>query len=360
MLGMLNRRVVVPRATAEDLLVDSLSVAYDGPQVLHDVTLDVAAGEMVALLGPSGCGKTTLLRTIAGLERQMSGTVRLGERVLGDGHYFVPPEKRRIGMVFQDGALFPHLNVGQNVAYGLPRAKRRSTRVTETLELVGLDGMEDRRPGSLSGGQQQRVALARALAPHPGVLLLDEPFSSLDTSLRVQVRAEIHHLLLELGVTTVFVTHDQEEAFVLGDRVAVLNEGRIAQVGSPNDLYRRPADRWVAAFVGDANLLAVADAKGTCDTAVGPVPVTAQADESVSQVAAGPAELLVRPEDLRLTEGSMGTVELVEYYGHDAMVRVLLEDGSTIHARTGSDVRWQRGDRVGVTYVGPGAVPLRV
>ena len=163
MLGMLNRRVVVPRATAEDLLVDSLSVAYDGPQVLHDVTLDVAAGEMVALLGPSGCGKTTLLRTIAGLERQMSDTVRLGERVLGDGHYFVPPEKRRIGMVFQDGALFPHLNVGQNVAYGLPRAKRRSTRVTETLELVGLDGMEDRRPGSLSGGQQQRVALALSL-----------------------------------------------------------------------------------------------------------------------------------------------------------------------------------------------------
>lgn len=174
------------------------------------------------------------------------------------------------------------------------------------------------------------------------------------------MRAEIHHLLLELGVTTVFVTHDQEEAFVLGDRVAVLNEGRIAQVGSPNDLYRRPVDRWVAAFVGDANLLEVADATGTCYTAVGPVPVTAKADGSMGQVAAGPAELLVRPEDLRLTEGSMGTVELVEYYGHDAMVRVLLEDGSTIHARTGSDVRWQRGDRVGVTYVGPGAVPLRV
>jgi len=365
---MLHKRVVVPRATAEDLSIHDLSVAYDGPPVLHDVSLEVAAGEMVALLGPSGCGKTTLLRTIAGLEHQVAGTVRLGERTLGDGHSFVPPEKRRIGMVFQDGALFPHLDVGQNVAYGLPRSERRSSRVTETLELVGLRGLEDRRPGSLSGGQQQRVALARALAPRPGVLLLDEPFSSLDTSLRVQVRSEIHHLLLELGVTTVFVTHDQEEAFVLGDRVAVLNEGRIAQVGSPDDLYRRPADRWVATFVGDANLLPVADASGVCDTPVGPVPVAAPTNgptddppgTSEDRVAGGPAELLVRPEDLQLTEGSTGTVELVEYYGHDAMVRVLLGDGSTVHARTGADVRWQRGDRVGVTYAGPGAVPLGV
>ena len=262
-------------------------------------------------------------------------------------------------MVFQDGALFPHLDVGQNVAYGLPRSERRSNRVAETLELVGLAGMEGRRPGSLSGGQQQRVALARALAPRPGVLLLDEPFSSLDTSLRVQVRSEIHHLLLELGVTTVFVTHDQEEAFVLGDRVAVLNAGRVAQVGSPDELYRRPADRWVATFVGDANLLPVPDAVGTCETSVGPVPVAA-VDATTGRTTGGPAELLVRPEDLRLAEGSTGTVELVEYYGHDAMVRVLLGDGSTVHARTGADVRWQRGDPVGVTYVGPGAVPLGV
>ncbi len=355
---MLNRRTAVPRATAEDLSVQGLSVAYDGPTVLHDVSLDVAAGEVVALLGPSGCGKTTLLRTIAGLERQMAGTVRLGDRILGDDDAFLPPEKRRIGMVFQDGALFPHLDVGQNVAYGLPRAERRSGRVAETLDLVGLAGLEDRRPGSLSGGQQQRVALARALAPHPGVVLLDEPFSSLDTSLRVQVRSEIHHLLLELGVTTVFVTHDQEEAFVLGDRVAVLNEGRIAQVGTPDDLYRHPVDRWVAAFVGDANLLTVTDASGTCDTAVGPVPVARVSGEMNDQMQGGPAELLVRPEDLQLAEGSTGTVELIEYYGHDAMVRVLLGDGSTVNARTGTDIRWQRGDQVGVTYVGPGAVPL--
>ncbi len=360
---MLNKRVDPARPSAQDraaeyLAVQDLTVAYDGPAVLHQVSLEVAAGEVMALLGPSGCGKTTLLRTIAGLERQVAGTVRLGSRVLGDGRDFVPPERRRIGMVFQDGALFPHLDVGQNVAYGLPRSERRSTRVAETLEIVGLAGLEGRRPGSLSGGQQQRVALARALAPRPDVLLLDEPFSSLDTSLRVQVRSEIHHLLLELGVTTVFVTHDQEEAFVLGDRVAVLNEGRVAQVGSPDELYRRPANRWVATFVGDANLLAVTDAVGTCQTPVGPIPV---ADvNATGRTAGGPAELLVRPEDLRLAEGSTGTVELVEYYGHDAMVRVLLGDGSTVHARTGADVRWQRGDPVGVTYVGPGAVPLGV
>tara|TARA_B100000029_G_C17496917_1_gene931255 strand:+ start:166 stop:1224 length:1059 start_codon:yes stop_codon:yes gene_type:complete len=352
---MLNGRVVVTSSAAEDLTVRDLTVTYDGPQVLSEVSLEVAAGEVLALLGPSGCGKTTLLRTIAGLERQMAGSVRLGERVLGDDTSFVPPEKRRIGMVFQDGALFPHLDVEQNVAYGLPRAERRTSRVAETLELVGLDGLEGRRPGSLSGGQQQRVALARALAPRPGVLLLDEPFSSLDTSLRVHVRAEIHHLLLELGVTTVFVTHDQEEAFVLGDRVAVLNDGKVAQVGRPDDLYRRPANRWVATFVGDANLLPVDDALGICDTAVGPVPV----DRSKGP-GGGPAKLLVRPEDLRLADGSTGTVELIEYYGHDAMVRVLLGDGSTVHARTGADVRWQRGDLVGVTYVGPGAVPLEV
>ena len=162
--------------------------------MLSDVSLDVAAGEIVALLGPSGCGKTTLLRTIAGLERQQAGTVRLGGRILDDGTTFVPPERRRIGMVFQDGALFPHLDVGQNVAYGLPRAERRSSRVTDTLELVGLADMVDRMPGSLSGGQQQRVALARALAPRPGVLLLDEPFSSLSTSPRIIFRKDITHL----------------------------------------------------------------------------------------------------------------------------------------------------------------------
>jgi len=349
---MLNKRTAVPRATAEGLTVADLSVAYDGPTVLNDVSLKVAAGEVVALLGPSGCGKTTLLRTIAGLERQQTGTVLLGDRVLSDDQTFVQPERRRIGMVFQDGALFPHLNVGQNVAYGLPRSERRSDRVVEALEMVGLTDMDRRMPGSLSGGQQQRVALARALAPRPGVLLLDEPFSGLDSSLRVQVRGEIYRLLVELGITTVFVTHDQEEAFVLGDRVAVLNDGRLAQVGTPDELYRHPVDRWVARFVGDANPLPVPSAVGICATPVGDVPVSRDVD--------GPAELLLRPEAIRVASGGGGTVELVEYYGHDAMVLVRLHDGTFIQARTEPDVAFQRGDQVDVTYVGPGAVALDV
>nr|MCS5685029.1 ABC transporter ATP-binding protein [Acidimicrobiales bacterium] len=188
--------------------VSGLTVAYDGPPVLVDVSLGVDPGEIVALLGPSGSGKTTLLRSIAGLEKPASGSVFLGERIVSDHQVFLAPERRRVGMVFQDGALFPHLDVSRNVAYGLPRAERSSDRVTEALRMVGLESMAHRMPGSLSGGQRQRVALARALAPRPGVLLLDEPFSNLDATLRLQVRAEIHQLLVGLGITTLFVTHD--------------------------------------------------------------------------------------------------------------------------------------------------------
>ncbi|MCB1753802.1 MAG: ABC transporter ATP-binding protein, partial [Gammaproteobacteria bacterium] len=196
------------------------------------------------------------------------------------------------GMVFQDGALFPHLSVADNVAYGLPRAQRQSSRVSELLEMVGLAGYEPRLPGTLSGGQQQRVALARALAPHPAVLLLDEPFSSLDTGLRVQVRAEVHRLLREIGVTTIFVTHDQEEAFLLGERVAVLRDGTLEQVGTPIELYDRPASAWVAGFVGEANLVG-AEARGTsATTPCGEVPLRVPATGSV--------EVLLRPEHLRL------------------------------------------------------------
>ncbi|HAQ22537.1 MAG TPA: ABC transporter ATP-binding protein [Acidimicrobiaceae bacterium] len=332
------------------LIVRGLSVAYDGPPVLTDLSLEIAPGELVALLGPSGCGKTTLLRTIAGLEHPNNGEVTVGKRVVTNERIFVPPERRRIGMVFQDGALFPHLDVRRNIAYGLPREQRKSGRVEEALKMVGLLEVADRMPGTLSGGQQQRVALARALAPRPGVLLLDEPFSNLDTTLRLRVRAEIHRLLVDLGVTTVFVTHDQEEAFVLGDKVAVLHNGRLAQVGTPEELYRRPANRWVAKFVGDANLFRCHRPAGSCDTPVGPVPVLVASD--------GPADLLLRPEDLAMADGDIGTVELIEYYGHDAMVHVQLDNGPAIKVRTDADSSHQRGDRVDVTYVGEGAVAL--
>ena len=284
-----------------------------GALIIDSLDLTIPAGKVTVLLGPSGSGKSTLLRLIAGLERLDQGTIAIGGTVVAGPNQWVAPERRRVGMVFQDWALFPHLSVGGNVAFGLPRAERSGGRIAEVLSLVGLGGMERREPHTLSGGQQQRVALARALAPSPDVLLLDEPFSNLDAALRRRLRSEVHELLVELAVTTVFVTHDQEEAFVLGDQVAAMSAGRIAQLGTPEDLYRRPVDRWVSTFVGEANLVAGLAAGGQATSALGTV--------GLASALSGPIELVVRPELLRLggpDDGSPATVELVEYHGHDA------------------------------------------
>jgi iron(III) transport system ATP-binding protein len=260
-------------------------------------------------------------------------------------------------MVFQDWALFPHLSVARNVGFGLPRGERRSSpRIEEALGMVGLGGLGDRMPTTLSGGQQQRVALARAIAPRPGVLLLDEPFSNLDAALRAQVRTEIHGLLADLGVTTVFVTHDQDEAFVLGDRVAVLSAGRVVQVGRPDELYLRPADAWVAAFVGDANFLP-GDADGSvARTALGQV----ELDEPMT----GPVRVLARPEHLEVLApgeadvrgggagaGAAAVVDLVEFVGHDT---VYLVDcgGRQLRVRRPSLPEFRRGDEVLVRHRG--------
>ena len=283
------------KTTVGRLLVDGVEKRFDGVRVLHGVDLDVPAGSMCALLGPSGSGKTTLLRLIAGLETADAGTISLDGRVLTGNGTFVQPERRRIGMVFQDWALFPHLSVGQNVAFGLPRGATRRGRVAEVLEMVGLDGYGDRAPATLSGGQQQRVALARALAPEPEVLLLDEPFSNLDVALRVRVRSEVQRLLAEAAVTTVFVTHDQEEAFVLGNHVAVMREGRLVQVGTPQAIYERPADSWVASFVGDANLLPGVAHDGMAQTPLGTIPVV--------ESGLGDVQVLIRPEHLVVSPG---------------------------------------------------------
>jgi iron(III) transport system ATP-binding protein len=326
--------------------VAGVTKAFDGPDVLCDVSVSVAPGSMVALLGPSGCGKTTLLRTIAGLERPDAGAVTIGDVVVTDvaRGTFVPPEQRRVGMVFQDWALFPHMTVAKNVGYGLPRGAASAARVEEALAMVGLDGLGHRLPSTLSGGQQQRVALARALAPEPAVLLLDEPFSNLDTTLRVQVRGEVHRLLAEVGMTTVFVTHDQEEAFVLGDEVAVMRSGQVVQQAKPAELYDHPADPWVASFVGDANLLA-GQADGACaTTAVGEVPLTASAD--------GHVQVLLRPEELRVEAGAGAEVELVEFYGHDTVYELRLADGDVLRVRVGSAPVHQRGDKVQVRFAG--------
>jgi iron(III) transport system ATP-binding protein len=235
--------------------VGGVTRRFGGVTAVDGVSLDIADGELFTLLGPSGCGKTTLLRLIAGFYRPDAGVIRFGDRVVND----IPPHARNIGMVFQNYALWPHMTVFQNVAYGLrlrrlPSGELRD-RVAEGLRKVNLVGLEARYPGQLSGGQQQRVALARALVLNPDILLLDEPLSNLDAKIRVQVRAEIRRLQRDLQITTVYVTHDQEEALSLSDRVAVMREGRVLQVGVPRDLYERPQSRFVADFVGTNNLI---------------------------------------------------------------------------------------------------------
>jgi iron(III) transport system ATP-binding protein len=345
---------VAPSDVDRPLPVEAAGVqkAFGGVSVLTDIDLAVASGEMVALLGPSGCGKTTLLRIIAGLEQPDAGEVRLGGEVVSGGRTFVPPERRRVGMVFQDWALFPHLTVAKNVAYGLPRSADRAERVARALAMVGLEGSGDRVPPTLSGGQQQRVALARAIAPEPTVLLLDEPFSNLDASLRVQVRTEVHELLVSLGITTVFVTHDQDEAFVLGDQVAVMSQGRIVQQSTPAELYARPVSPWVAAFVGDANLVAGVGRGDRAETALGEIALAEPAD--------GAVQVLVRPEDIALAAesdgvgvGEGGRIELVEFYGHDTVYLLRLDRGADeLRVRGGAVPGFQRGDQVRCRYRG--------
>lgn len=335
--------------------VRDLTVSFGDTEVLHGVGLDVTAGLVTALLGPSGCGKTTLLRSIAGLEEPDAGSIEIGGRVVAADGVRVAPERRRVGMVFQDWALFPHLTVAGNVAFGLPRSERKGPKVDAALEMVGLAGFGDRSPGTLSGGQQQRVALARALAPEPSALLLDEPFSNLDTALRAKVRTEVHELLHRVGITTVFVTHDQDEAFVLGDDVAVMSEGVIVQQAPPHKIYSEPADPWVARFVGDANLVPGTMSGNFADTAVGRVPIRSSAS--------GAVDVLLRPEDLRIlsaeqhAEGSCdAVVELAEYYGHDTVYVVSLSDGTQVRVREVSVPRFDRGDRANVVAVGAPAV----
>lgn len=357
----------------EDLTVTFEQANGSSVDAVRSAELDIEAGSIVALLGPSGCGKTSLLRAIAGLERPASGTVRIGGNVVsttaGRGGVWVHPERRHVGMVFQDGALFPHLTVAGNIGFGLDNRRygreQRSARVDEMLALVDLRDFADRLPGTLSGGQQQRVALARSLAPQPSVLLLDEPFSALDTALRIQVRAEVARILREVGVTTIFVTHDQDEAFVLGDRVAVLRNGRIEQVGTPDVLYRHPETRWIAGFVGEANFVPgtlVGPGAAHATTAVGPVPI-ARVNSTVEVSGAdrsddAPLHVLVRPEQLAIESAPAGTgigagrIITIEYYGHDARYEVGLDDGTRVAVRTQTQRLFEHDERVRVCFSG--------
>ena len=331
-----------------DLSTDELWKHFGDVPVLRGVSVAAPAGAITALVGPSGCGKTTLLRTIAGLERPDAGVIRIGDQAMVGPGTFIAPERRRVGMVFQDWALFPHLSVERNVAFGLPRRERGGDRVRRALELVDLIGFEQRLPSQLSGGQQQRVALARALAPEPAVLLLDEPFSNLDAGLRAQVRIDVRDLLSGLGVTTIVVTHDQEEALSLGEKVVVMRNGVVVQAGSPASLYSNPADPWVAGFLGEANLLRSHISGTNAQTVLGPVPLLA--------AHVGAAEVLVRPEEVRLALGGDAVVCSVEYYGHDTAYQVALPSGDTIRVREVATPRFRSGDRVAAAYGGPATV----
>jgi iron(III) transport system ATP-binding protein len=309
------------------LAIRKVTKSYGPVKALAGVDLDVPAESLTAILGPSGCGKTTLLRLIAGFTAPDSGTITFGqEEVAGPGNS-VAPQRRRVGYVPQEGALFPHLDVAANITFGLPRARRRSRdRLAELLELVGLGAeMSSRYPHELSGGQQQRVALARALAPGPSIVLLDEPFSSLDAALRLSTGRAVVQALRAAHATAVLVTHDQNEALSLADQVAVMAEGRIAQTDAPDTVYTRPADPAVASFVGAAVLIpATIDGK-TADSVLGSLTPAVPSMH-------GPAQVLIRPEQITLHTGTAtcgvpARVRDVAYFGHDAIVHLVLEPG---------------------------------
>lgn len=336
-------------SAARGVTVEDLEHSYGEAPVLHGVSLDVSPGESIALLGPSGCGKTTLLRLIAGLERPSSGSISIGNDFVA-GETWVPPDRRKVGMVFQDWALFPHLSVAKNVAYGIAKSTSKDAEVSSALEMMDLSGLEDRMPATLSGGQQQRVALARALAPRPGVLLLDEPFSNLDTSLRTEVRTEVRELLAELGITSIFVTHDQDEAFIVGDRVAVMREGKIVQTDSPQGLYHHPVDQWTAEFVGTVSLLKGDAASGFASCSLGSVAIDPKLNGSV--------DVMIRPEQLSIAAGGDAEVQAVEYYGHDSMVFVALGNDQ-VRVRCGPSIIFNRGDNVQVQFTSDQALAFK-
>ncbi|MGD9573375.1 MAG: ABC transporter ATP-binding protein [Thermoleophilia bacterium] len=321
-------------------------VALDGADLM------VAPGTLTALIGPSGCGKTTLLRAIAGFEVPDGGEIDVnGVRVSGSGR-FVPPRARGIGMVFQDYALFPHMDVAANVGYALGRRPEQH-RVEQMLEVVGLQGLGRRRLDQLSGGQQQRVALARALVARPGVVLLDEPFSNLDAILRQRVRGEVREILKEAGVSALLVTHDQEEALSVADRLAVMRDGRVLQEGEPDHVYHHPASRWVAGFLGAVEHIRGSAHAGVVTTGLGSVELV--------DAPTGPVDVLVRPEDIGLGAldtvappgAATGTIVRREFFGHAQLVTVDVPGEGRVRHRGAGHVRWQEGDRVAVWLAGP-------
>lgn len=330
------------------LRVENLSrrFAPDHPPAVDGVSFHVEANEIFTLVGPSGCGKTTTLRIIAGFEHPDAGSVFLNDAMIEGPGVHRPPEKRRIGLVFQEYAIFPHLDVGRNVMFGLTALSRadRQRRVSECLEMVGMSGYERRRVHELSGGQQQRVALARSLAPRPDILLLDEPFSNLDPSLRHETRQQIKKLLRDHAISALLVTHDQEEALSFSDRLAVMMNGRIGQIGKPLDVYTRPNCRFVAQFLGKTNLLQVAADGQHAATPIGQL--------CLNQPMVGTTWVSVRPEHLKLSVPKphlpVGTVVGRDFKGHDLTLQVKI-DTQSYTVQADYDCPFYIGDRVGLT-----------
>ena len=347
------------------LAISGLHKAFGAQPVLTGLDLEVPAGAFTAILGPSGSGKTTLLRLLAGFERADAGTITIGGRVVDGPGKYLPPERRKIGYVPQEGALFPHLTIAGNVGFGLSARERHGRRPEDLLDVVGLAGFGQRYPHQLSGGQQQRVALARALAIRPEVVLLDEPFASLDAHMRASVRSDVQRICRQAGTTAVLVTHDQDEALSLADRIAVRRDGRIVQCSAPQDLYAHPADPALAEFIGEANLIegtvASYGAPATVDTVLGRLPLAA---ESSVPAGSGPVTVLVRPEQLEILPDSQQAgpgclaahVVACEYYGHDAVVRVrtaATPGGPEIIVRTAGGPQLPAGSSVAIRATGP-------
>ena len=335
--------------------VSHLFVKFGDREVISDLSLELAEGEIASLLGPSGCGKTTLLRAIAGLIQPSAGTIRFGSQLVGVSSVVLPPSKRKTGYVPQQGALFPHLSVAKNISFGLDREQHTKSEISqitaEMVSLIGMDGLEDRMPFQLSGGQQMRVALARALAIKPKLILLDEPFAALDAVFRDELRTEVIGLLRSLGSTALLVTHDREEALVSSDRVILMRGGQVAQSGTPEEVYEAPNSAETAASTGDVlTLPALKSSLGVID-----YPLSASRD-SFDEGQSG--YVVIRPEEIRVSkvigDGQEGVLTHIDYYGHDAMLTIdLTRSNSIIRARVAGPAEFTVGQKVYLEHVGP-------